>query len=1428
MNISRFGFLLSNIKGGKMKKISDIFKIIDIENSTPDLEVLDIKFSKKKNAALITLNIDRKIDLQELTNIQQKIQNEYKLSELKIIPRVNHIIELGEEDIHNILKYYENSTVFLKDLFNNAEIKITNNEIDVIINVPNSKFLKLKKTDENLSKLIKDFYGTEYKINIIDNEKAEDNFKEIEKNKKIFANEITENNRTNDAVLKKATPEVKKSINNIILGKDIIKDTIVKIEDVSEEYDKISISGKIEKIEYKETKNGKTILIINVADNTSTICCKTFLNNKKAKDVEEQLQLGEYIKLNGKPVFDTYTKELGIMINSIVKDKAPTPRQDNSKEKRVELHAHTQMSAMDGVVSATSLVKQAIKWGHQAIAVTDHGVVQSFPEANFAATDKDGNSKIKIIYGVEGYLISDIDPTINYQDTFIVFDIETTGFNAGVDGITEIAAVKIKKGRIIDEFSTFVNPERHIPKEVQLLTNITDDIVESAPKVEQALKDFLEFVDNGIMVAHNARFDMSFIKYFAEKHGYKYPEHIIDTLSIARELFEEFENHKLGTLVEKLNINLVDAHRAINDAKATAELFLKMATLLEEKDIDIRKYIQSDFTEEMKDSVPYHIIILAKNYVGLKNLYKIISFSHIRYFHKKPRIPRSLINRYREGLIIGSACERGELFQSILNKTKNIEKIVKFYDYLEIQPLDNNRFYINNGMLSSTKDLQNINKEIIDLGIKFSKPVVATGDVHFLNPEDELYRRIIMSAQGYEDAEEQPPLYYRTTEEMLKEFDYLGKDIAKQVVITNTHKIANMIENIRPVVSGTYNPVIEGSDEEVERLTYLKAKEIYGDPLPEIVNSRIKKELTSIITNGFSVMYIIAQKLVKRSNDDGYLVGSRGSVGSSFVATMIGITEVNPLPAHYVCLNCKYSEFPDTTVTTGIDMQNKKCPICGKELKKDGMDIPFETFLGFKGDKIPDIDLNFSGEYQSKAHNYTETLFGRFKTFRAGTIATIADKTAYGFVKNYFEARNKNVLSPEINRIIKCCTGIKRTTGQHPGGIIIVPKDKEIYDFCPIQRPADDLRTKTITTHFDFHSIHDNLLKLDILGHDDPTVIKMLEDLTKVSAKSIKLDDPNIMKIFSSTEALGVTEEQIKSKVGTFAVPEFGTRFVRQMLIETKPTTFGELVKISGLSHGTNVWVGNAQKLIEDGKVTLSNAICTRDDIMIYLMSMGLEASLAFKIMEIVRKGQANKMLTDDMQNEMRKHNVPEWYIESCKKIKYMFPKAHAVAYVMMAYKIAYYKVYYPKEFYATYFTIKANIFNYDIMCKGKQKVKETLKEFTNLTVATQTEKDTITVLEVVNEMLERGITFLPIDLYKSHSIKFTIEDEGIRPPFAAIPNFGNINAENIIKARKDGKFSSVDNLITRAKLGKVGIELLDKCECVKGMPKSSQVSLFD
>ena len=1224
----------------------------------------------------------------------------------------------------------------------------------------------------------------------------------------------------------------------VIIGnkKAKITDKVVKVKDINMDSGKVVICGKIIKQELKELKSGKFLLMINVYDGSCTITCKAFIEPDVKDKVLDRINSAPRVTVSGNAQFDPFSKEVTIMANVVMEAEAKNEmtRMDRSEVKRVELHMHTQMSQMDGVTPVEDLINRARKWGMKAIAITDHGVVQSFPKANHVVEDNKGD--IKVLYGVEAYLVPDGQTSVynpknqNLDTEYCVLDIETTGLSFRTEKITEFGAIKIKNGEIIDTFECFVNPEKPIPYEVIKVTHITDDMVRDAETIEQVLPKFLEFIGDDVLVAHNANFDIGFIRHFAELQGYKLNNTYIDTLALARDMFPDYKKHKLGIIADNLGIRVDVAHRALDDVKTLVKVFEVMIKKLKEKGVTTVNEIDNAYKDELnlKHLPTYHAVILTKNYVGLKNLYKLISFSHLDYFYKKPKIPRSVYRKYSEGLIIGSACDRGELYQAILEglSEEKIEEIASFYDYLEIQPLGNNEYLIRNGTMENRDGLMEINRKIVALGEKLGKPVVATCDVHFMDPEDEIYRRILMAGQKFDDADMQAPLYLRTTEEMLDEFAYLGREKAYEVVVTNTNKIADMCEPISPISKEKCPPHIEGCEKTIEDIAMNRAKELYGDPLPEIVETRLKKELDSIIRNGFSVMYIIAQKLVWKSNEDGYLVGSRGSVGSSLAAYMTGITEVNALKPHYRCPKCKYSDFSDHGVKNGFDLPDANCPKCGTKLVKDGVDIPFETFLGFNGDKEPDIDLNFSGEYQTKAHKYAEVILGKGTTFKAGTIGTIAEKTAYGYVKNYFEERNIHTSSAEIERLAKGCTGVKRTTGQHPGGVIVVPQGREIYEFCPVQHPADDPNSDIITTHFDYHSIDKNLLKFDMLGHDDPTVIRMLQDITNVDPKSIPLDDKATMSIFSSTEALGVRPEQIDSKVGTFGVPEFGTRFVREMLVETLPKTFEELIRISGLSHGTNVWTNNAQDLIKSGTATLAEAICTRDDIMIYLINKGLPAQNSFKIMESVRKG---KGLSEEQEALMREHDVPDWYIDSCKKIEYMFPKAHAVAYVTMAFRIAWFKVHMPLAYYATFFSIRADEFDSEIMIFGKSKVKEKMADIKRLgNDASAKDKNMYSILELVLEMYERGLNFLPIDLYKSDAIKFKVEDGSIRPPLNSIAGMGQIAAQGIQAARENGEFISKQDIKKRAKVGDSTIALLEKFGCLEGMSETNQMSLFD
>ena len=1237
---------------------------------------------------------------------------------------------------------------------------------------------------------------------------------------------------------------VKKSDNpDVIYGRDFEEDAI-PIETIVGEMGEVVIRGQIMTLDTREIRGEKTIIIMSVTDFTDSIVLKIFTKNENLPELMGDLKKGAFLKIKGVTTIDKFDSEL--TIGSIVGIKKipdfTTIRMDNSPLKRVELHCHTKMSDMDGVTDVGDLVKRAYKWGHKALAITDHGNVQAFPIANHALPD---DPDFKIIYGVEAYLVDDLKDIVensknqSLQDTYVVFDIETTGFSPLVNKIIEIGAVKVEKGNITERFSTFVNPEVPIPFHIENLTGIKDDMVITAPVIAEVMPEFLAFCDGAVMVAHNADFDMSFIKYNCDRLSIPYDFTIADTVAMARMLLPNLNRFKLDTVARALNISLENHHRAVDDAACTAEIFEKFVKMLADRGINTLDELNAEGhvgKETVMKMPTHHAIILATNDLGRVNLYKLISLSHLDYFHQRARIPKSEYLKHKEGLLIGSACEAGELYQAILQgrPQEEIIRLVKFYDYLEIQPLGNNAFMIKDekAPISTMDELKDINRRIVKLGEEFHKPVVATCDVHFMDPEDEVYRRIILAGKGFKDADEQAPLYLRTTEEMLEEFSYLGSEKAKEVVIDNTNMIADMCERISPVRPDKCPPVIENSDQMLRDICYNKAHEMYGEDLPEIVSERLERELKSIIGNGYAVMYIIAQKLVWKSNEDGYLVGSRGSVGSSFAATMSGITEVNPLAPHYYCAHCHYSDFDSPEVKkyggqSGCDMPDKRCPNCGKPLVKAGFDIPFETFLGFKGNKEPDIDLNFSGDYQSKSHKYTEVIFGAGQTFRAGTIGTLADKTAFGYVKNYYEEHGVHKRNCEIDRIVQGCVGIHRTTGQHPGGIVVLPVGEEIYSFTPIQHPANDMTTDIITTHFEYHSIDHNLLKLDILGHDDPTMIRMLEDLTGIDAQKIPLDDKSVMSLFKNTSALSITPDMLTNcTLGALGIPEFGTDFAMQMLIDADPQSFSHLIRIAGLSHGTDVWLGNAQTLIEEGKATISTAICTRDDIMIYLISMGLDSEESFTIMESVRKG---KGLKPEWEEEMTAHGVPDWYIWSCKKIKYMFPKAHAAAYVMMAWRIAYCKVFYPLAYYAAYFSIRATGFSYELMCQGKDKLNYFMRDYEKRKDSlSKKEQDTYKDMRIVQEMYARGYEFWTIDLYKAQASRFQIIDGKLMPALSTIDGLGEKAAEAVVEAAKDGPFLSKDDFRQRTKVSKTVIDLMGDLGLFGDLPESNQLSLFD
>lgn len=1219
--------------------------------------------------------------------------------------------------------------------------------------------------------------------------------------------------------------------------------------------ERLVIEGLIFAVEeLVKTKKGMLIVKFFLSDKSGAMLAKMFVEPEQyTGDLAALINTGNYVKLMGNLERDTYEHdEPVILVNRIIKTSAPPERMDNAPEKRVELHLHTQMSKMDGITSVTEYIKRAHKWGHRAIAITDHGVVQAFPEALHAVEGKYGD--VKILYGCEAYLVDDLGSVVkNFKgqtidDSYVVFDLETTGLKKEIDKIIEIGAVKVKGGEIIDRFSVFVNPHQKLSEKISNLTHITDDMLEDADDASVVMPKFLRFIDGCVLVAHNAAFDVGFVRQWCTENDVKINPTVMDTVELAKVLFPNLKNFKLDTVCEEMGVSLEHHHRAVDDAEATAGIFINALPMLREREIDtIDKLntLAAEVVDKRKIKQYYHAIILVKNQVGLRNLYELVSDSHIKYYLRRPKIPKSELIKMREGLILGSACEAGELYTAIYENQADdvVKELVDFYDYLEIQPVGNNMFMLNNQSKSgkaveSVDRLYEINKKIVELGDKYNKPVVATCDVHFIDPEDEIFRRIVQAGDGFKDVDDQAPLYFRTTEEMLEEFKYLGEEKAYEVVVKNTNLVADWLDDVRPISRDKCPPIIKDSDKTLREITTNRAKEIYGDPLPKVVEDRLEIELNSIIDNGYSVLYISAQKLVWDSMDHGYIVGSRGSVGSSFAATMAGITEVNPLEPHYICPSCKYSDFDSEEVrayrgSSGFDMPDKNCPKCGAKLDKQGQAIPFQTFLGFKGNKEPDIDLNFSGEYQQLAHKYCETLFGSDFVFKAGTIGSLQEKTVYGYISKYLELPNHKIpyfSSAEKRRIAAGCEGVKRTTGQHPGGLVVVPYNRSIYEFTPVQRPADDFNSTVKTTHFDYHSIDQNLLKLDMLGHDVPTILHMYKDMTGFDPLNVPMDDKATLSLFTSPKALGVTEEQINCNTGTLGLPEFGTNFVRTMLVETQPSSFSDLVRISGLSHGTDVWTGNAQELIKNNVVTLKEVIPTRDDIMLYLIRMGVENETAFKIMEFVRKGKPSKDPEKMAEYEviMRENNVPDWYIDSCKKIKYMFPKGHAVAYVTNTFRIGYFKINYPYAFYAASFYVKADSFDYGIMCFGAERVLERMKEIDSLgNSATANDKSQHSLLELVYEMYMRGFKFTPIDIYKADSAQFLITDDGIMPPFCVLPNLSRETAPAIVEARKDGEFTTLESFRERTGLGKTITQMLVDSGILRGVPETNQMTLF-
>ncbi|MEG1719439.1 MAG: PolC-type DNA polymerase III [Clostridia bacterium] len=1385
-----------------------------ISNVLSNLEKREIKLD-------IHLDFIPEFELFEL--IIQKVKLIYEVNKITYNLVLNEeIFNANKEKSYDlVIQIAKRNNAFINGFLSNSTFHIDKGIIWIKLNNNSSDLLYNNEIDKVISKLFLSMFDSDLKVKFIDLSEEE-----VEEKKQIIENDNIEkyNEIHKEAVKEKKGnstnfDKIEKVKGSILFG-TTIKEEPTRIIDITEEPGKITAIGEIFDVDYKLTKNQKHIMSIYITDKTSSLAVKFFAKDNEISNIRDALKKGVFVKVNGSVQYDMYEKD-NVMKAKSIEIVKKIIKSDNANIKRVELHLHSNMSAMDGINPVKDYVKRAIEWGHKAIAITDHGVLQAYPEA--ANIAKDGN--IKIIYGVEAYGINDKssicdtnsseDSNTTYSGKYIVFDLETTGLNADYERITEIGAVLLDNGEIIDTFNTFVNPCKKIPQKITELTGITNEMVADAPLEKEALLAFLDFAKDVTLVAHNSPFDMSFLYMAATRINVDIDNKVIDTVPLCRHVFPEMSSVKLNIVAKKLEIIQENHHRASDDAKVLAEIFKKLLISLDKENDKDKKY--------------FHQIILVKNKIGLKNLYKLVSFAHLEHFYKKPLIPKSLLSKYREGLIIGSACEANELYRAIVagKGFHELCKIASFYDYLEIQPIQNNMYLVNSGKVNSVAMLQEFNKKICKIGDELNKPVVATCDVHFLDAEDEIFRRILMAGQGYTDADNQPPLFFRNTEEMLKEFAYLGEAKAFEVVVTNTNLIADMTDKIEPIPLGKlYTPEIEGADDDLIRISTCKAHELYGEVLPEIIQKRLDRELNAIVKHGYAVLYMIAHKLVKKSNEDGYSVGSRGSVGSSFIASLAGISEVNPLPPHYRCPKCKYTKFiDDGSVGSGYDLEDANCPNCGTKLLGDGHDIPFETFLGFAGDKVPDIDLNFSGEYQNRIQKYTEELLGEGYVFRAGTISTIADRNAFGFVKKYCEGRGINVSKAEERRLIQGCIGIKRTTGQHPGGMIVIPRRFEIYDFTPVQHPADDKSANIITTHFDFHSLHDTILKLDNLGHDCPTMFKHFEDMTNINMSDIPMNDKRVMNLFTDVKELGITKEDIDCETGTLGLPEMGTEFVRSMLVETKPKGFSDLLQISGLSHGTNVWLGNAQELIKDDICTISDVVGTRDSIMVYLMHKGVPDSIAFKIMEDVRKG---KGLKPEYEEEMKKYNVPEWYMTSCKKIKYMFPKAHAAAYVTSAIRLGWFKLYYPLAFYCVVFTVRPDGFDAELVEKGSGVITNAIKqiEYKGKDI-TQKDKSTLTILQIVREALARGVEFLPVDLQKSDANIFKIEDDKIRLPFSSFAGIGENAAIAIVEARDKGGYASVEEFREMSGITKPVLDVLDKNGVFGSMDKSSQMSLF-
>ncbi len=1427
----------------------------EIPESIKNGDIYKITYTQKMDSISMYAVFPSLLEYNEIIGFEKNLEVILKLDRFRLYPRYDEKL-FSMVYYKTLIDMLRRKMSVVNGFLDGADTSLSENKLTIKLNHGGLSILQTHNFQSELSKLIYNQFGLKVDVELIgealvSSESYDKMIEQASADMPDYSSQLMPEKTNEDLkheAAEAATPTQSIDISALNLdfnheSAEIIKGKAIRTNPISISDalkmlgEKVVVVGDIFMSEIKELRNERKAVTYCITDFGGSVVVKLFGANK---DIDElplgKLKKGSTILVSGKIDFDQFAHDIVIKADSIIQVKR-TPKMDNYPEKRVELHCHTNMSAMDAVTEASKLIDRANMWGHQAIAITDHGNVQAFPDAMYNTP-----KNFKIIYGCEAYVVNDLDrakiinkaDTRSVNDEIIVFDVETTGLNSARERLTEIGAVKLKNMQIIDSFNIMVNPEKPIPQKIVELTGITDAMVADAPKDDEAVKKFMEFCgENAVLAAHNARFDDSFIQAACNRHGIKFEYTLIDTLVLCQCMLPEMGRHKLNLVAKQLKLGKFDHHRASDDARMLAKIYIELVgRLIKEKKLTTLDELNTKSGSiDVKKLKSYHQIILARNQAGMKNLYKLVSYGYLKYFYKKPLIPKSVLEAHREGLIFGSACESGELFRAMVDGKSDaeLEKLAKFYDYLEIQPIQNNAFMIREGIADNDTDLINYNKKIVELGDRLGIPVCATCDVHFLDPKDAIFRKILLASMGFKDAEFQPPLYLRTTEEMLKEFEYLGEEKAKEVVITNTNAIADQIEIVRAIPKGTFTPTIDGAEEELTRITNEKAREIYGDPLPEIVEKRLNRELSSIIKHGFSVLYIIAQKLVWNSVENGYLVGSRGSVGSSFVASMAGISEVNPLPPHYVCPKCKHSEFIlDGTYGSGYDMPAKDCPECGTDMIREGHDIPFETFLGFDGDKAPDIDLNFSGEYQFWAHRYTEELFGKDNVFKAGTISSVADKTAYGYAKKYLEENGLNMNPAEENRLAIGCTGIKRTTGQHPGGMVVVPSDYEVYDFTPVQHPADDANSEVITTHFDFNSLHDTILKLDELGHVVPTLYKHLEDMTGIKIKDVPGADPEVIKMCTSAEVLGVTPEEIYCPTGSLGIPEMGTGFTIQMLLDAKPTKFSDFLQISGLSHGTDVWLGNAKDLIDNGVCTISDVIGTRDSIMTYLLYKGVEPKQAFQIMEDTRKGKAPKTFTPERIQMLKDHNVPDWYIESCLKIKYMFPKAHAAAYVIAAIKLGWFKLYKPLEFYATYFTVRGEDFDAELAVQGKSAVRAKIEELkAKGNEKSKKEIDLYDILLIVNEMLSRGYEFLPVDLYKSHASKYLIEDGKIRIPFGAISGVGENAAKNIYDAAQSGDFISIEEFQLKSGASKTIIEVMKNMGALGSLPDSTQMSFF-